>query len=268
MNTKKIFGVVEVKKENIKTLESEILAAQNTLGKQQAIVGALKTKSVRIEKDLAISETNKNNALTTKNLLNTVMLQVEELLANSKEVAVQTEDATSKINEVSQTITMVTRKLIYAAELSTKLSNLVIRKKAVDPLISDELISLVTTASVDANNAVSLTLTALNSIFTAQTPTINSDAIVVLENKQVTQLYESLTASHIHKIGDTSEKNIKQCIDQVYENTLDQYTSTLAASTDITKQLHHAKADLATAKTNLESLEAALAAANAAMLAS
>ncbi len=268
MSTKKTFGVVAAKKEQISILESKLLTAQNTVKKRLAIVSALTEKSVKIETALAESDTAKNKALQTKNLLDTVIRQVEELLTNSKGVALQTKEATSKNNEVAVTITAVTHKLIYTAEVVNKLSNLIIREKAINPLVSDELVTLVTTVDKDAINAVALTLVTLKSIFTAQSTAMSSDTIVVLENKQVAQLYESLTTSQVPEKDEVFKKNIKQCIDQTYENALTLYAGTLAASTDVAKQLHHAKADLDVAETNVSSLQAKLAAAQAAILAS
>ncbi len=67
--------------------------------------------------------------------------------------------------QVAENINSVINKLIYSAESINKLANLVVRKKAQNPLISDELVSMITTAGTDANNAVAVTLVALKSAF-------------------------------------------------------------------------------------------------------
>ena len=263
MSSKNKFGVTAAKKAEINALESRILTAQNTVGKSQAIVTSLTEKSARIEGELNTSDTNKTNALNTKRLLETVIGQVKEVYDNSKIVVSQTEDANSKTKSVAVDIKILIDKLIYTVDVVNKLSNLVIRKKAVNPLTSDELVHMLETATEEANNAVALTLVALNSVFASQTFIIASSASIDLENVQVEKLYTFMTQE-----GEVSTKNIKQLVDQMYEDALSVYTSTLDASQDIAKQLSNATADLNRAEANLSSLQAGLAAANAAALAS
>lgn len=263
MSSKNKFGVTAAKKAEINALESRILTAQNTVEKLQAIVTSLTEKSARIEGELNTSNTNKANALNTKRLLETVIGQVKEVYDNSKIVASQTEDANSKTKGVAVDIKILIDKLIYTVAVINKLSNLVIRKKAVNPLISDELVHMLETTTEDANNAVALTLVVLESVFASQTSIIASSASIDLENVQVEKLYRFMTQE-----GVVSTKNIKQLVDQMYEDALAVYTSTLEASQDIAKQLSNATADLNRAEANLSSLQAGLAAAQAAALAS
>ncbi|WP_299767683.1 hypothetical protein [uncultured Dokdonia sp.] len=263
MSSKNKFGVTAAKKAEINALESRILTAQNTVGKSQAIVTSLTEKSARIEGELNTSDTNKTNALNTKRLLETVIGQVKEVYDNSKIVVSQTEDANSKTKSVAVDIKILIDKLIYTVDVVNKLSNLVIRKKAVNPLTSDELVHMLETATEEANNAVALTLVALNSVFVSQTSIIASSASTDLENVQVEKLYTFMTQE-----GEVSTKNIKQLVDQMYEDALTVYTSTLEASQDIAKQLSNATADFNRADANLSSLQAGLAAAQAAVLAS
>ncbi len=268
MSSKNIVGVTDAKKGEIKTLESKVLTAQGTVEKLQAIVTSLTEKYEKIEAALTSRDANKARALSTKKLFDTVLHQVKELCDTSTIVASQIDDSNVKIKRVAVDITTLMNKLIYTGEVVNKLSNLVVRKKAMNPLISDELVEMLSKAGADANNAVALTLIALESVFASQTITMESEATIVLENTQVAQLYAVMTQESTSCEGEAPQKNMKQLVDQMYEDSLALYTSTLEASDDVAKQLHSASADLDKAKMNLGSLQAGLAAANAAAFAS
>jgi hypothetical protein len=261
-------GITEAKKKELDTMASRVLAAQNKVEEIQAVVTSLTGKSTEIKAELATRDGNRAKALSNKDLLDTVIGQVTELYENSKIVASEIKDSSLKIKHVAIDIKELIDKLIYSAEVINKLSNLVIREKASNPLISDELVTMVGNAGTNANNAVALTLVALNAVFTSQANTIESEAIIILENFQAEKLYEFMTKEATPQEGDLPVKNIKTLIDEMYDKSLTLYASALEANNDITKQLSAVTSDLDRAKMNLSSLEAGLAAANAAALAS
>ena len=159
-------------------------------------------------------------------------------------------------------------KLIYSAEVIEKLSNLVIRTKALNPLISDDLVSQITQAGTDANNAVALTLIALQTTFTAQATNTETGAASVLEKQQAENLVTVLTKN----VKKTAEKDghvsIKTLLYKAYALASEHYDREFAAMIIVTNQLNEAQANLDTATIKLQSLEAGLAAATAAALAS
>lgn len=268
-------GITEAKKKELDTMTSNVLEAQNNVEEIQAIVTALTGKSTTVKAELATRNGNKTKALSNKDLLDTVIDQVTELNNSSKIVGSEIKDSSLKIKHVAIDIKELIDKLIYSAEVINKLSNLVVREKAINPLVSEELVTMVATAGTNANNAVALTLVALNAVFTSQANTIESEAIVILQNFQAEKLFEFMTKEDSKPDESkpctdegSSNTNIKILIDKMYEKSLELYASALDASNDITRQLSSATSDLERAKMQLSSLQAGLAAANAAALAS
>lgn len=261
-------GITEAKKKELDTMAARVLAAQNKVEEIQAVVTSLTEKSSKIKAELATRDGNRTKALSNKDLLDTVVDQVTELYKNSKIVVSEIKESSLKIKDVSIGVKELIDKLIYSAEVINKLSNLVIREKASNPLVSDELVTMVGNAGTNANNAVALTLVALNAVFTSQANTIESEAIITLENFQVEKLYEFMTQEATPTDGKLPVKNIKTLIDEMYDNSLVLYASALDANNDITKQLSNETSALDSAKMNLSSLQAGLAAANAAAIAS
>lgn len=267
--TRDKYGITEKKKQELDTLTKEVQDAQGEVEQLQSIVDSLTDKSNKLQTQLTDADNNKAQALSNKDLLEEVIDNAADLTNNSRITLDSVVLASSKIKTVATDINTVINKLIYSAEVVNKLANLVIRKKAVNPLISDELITMITTAGTDANNAVALTLTALKSVFTAQATTLEGEAAMSLEYLQVVKLYEFITGKEADGIKNEIPKvNINILICDAYEVAKSLYDQALIASKDTTRQLNLAKSQLSAAQVNLSSLEAGLAAAQAAALSS
>lgn len=272
------YGVTEKKKQELDRLTQEVLNAQGSVEEYEAIVNSLTQKLTKLQAELATSKTNKDQALSNKNSVDTVVDNAKNLLKNSEIVVGEISQANGDIRETAVQANSLIDKLIYSAEIVNKLANLVIRKKASNPLISDELITLVTQAQADANNAVALTLVALESVFASQATTLESVAAVELENEQVNTLYTLLTdgdialdpasATNNTAAIDMYNNSIKSYLYEAYTISEAMYNDLLTAVNDTTNQLNNASASLSNAQVKLASLEAGLAAANAAALAS
>ncbi|EDP97186.1 hypothetical protein U8527_02525 [Kordia algicida OT-1] len=263
------YGITEKKKQEIDLLTQEVLNAEDEVQQYQAIVDSLKQKSTKLDAELATAEANKTQALNNKNSVDTLANHAKDLYQSSKLTHTESAKAESDIKGVAIQVNTVINKLIYSAEVINKLSNLVIRKKAINPLISDELVTMVTEASTNANNAVALTLVALESVFAAQATTIESKSAMSLELLQSRKLYEFITG---HKVRNdknaTNKTSLLYYLDQAYNITSNMYEKTLAASEDNASQLNAAQVSLSKAQVKLQSLQSGLAAANAAALAS
>lgn len=272
------YGVTEKKKQELDRLTQEVLNAKGTVEEYEAIVNSLTSKLTKLQGELASAKTNKEKALSNKDAVDTVVDNAKNLLKNAEIVVGEISQANGSIRETAIQANSLINKLIYAAEIVNKLANLVIRKKATNPLISDELITMVTQAQADANNAVALTLTALESVFTSQATTSESVAAAELEKDQVEKLYNLLINGDItlqkpndgsaSTTTDMDNNSIKDYLYEAYTITSAMYEEVLAATNDTSNQLNSAKASLSKAQVKLASLEAGLAAANAAALAS
>jgi len=266
------YGITERKKQEIDFLTQQVLDAEHEVEQYQAIVDSLTDKATKLAGELASAEANKAKALSNKNSVDTVINNAKDLYENSGVTYQEVSAAETSIKNVATEINTVVNKLIYSAEVINKLSNLVIRKKAINPLISDELVTMVTQASSDANNAVALTLVALESVFASQATTIESESAMSLELLQATKLYEFITGkSDLDKVENdmsTKKTSLKYYLYTAYDITSNMYEEVLKASEDNTSQLNDAKASLQAAQIKLSSLQSGLAAANAAALAS
>ncbi|ALL06187.1 hypothetical protein AQ505_12215 [Pedobacter sp. PACM 27299] len=257
-------GITEFKKNELDALTLQVMNAQEIVAQYQSIVTSLTTKSNDLQAFLATATNDKTQAYTNKVLVDQLVQSAAGLLQNSDiafnemlRANLRTKTLTSNVNEVMS-------KLIYAAEVINKLATLVLRKKALNPLISDELVSMLSTAGTDANNAVAVSLVALQSAFVAQATEMEAETAAGLEYTQAISFTKLLTGT-VRKGHSVSLQGIFY---QAYKNASVNYILIEKANFSTTKQLNVAKANLNTAQVKLKSLQSGLAAANAAALAS
>jgi hypothetical protein len=262
------YGVTEKKKAELDALTLEVLDAQQDVDQFQAIVSALTTKLNNFQGVLAVADANRATALNNKNLADQLAQAFLDLQSNSKIAFDEMVIADTTTQSLASSVTTVMNKLIYSADVINKLANTVVRKKALNPLISDELVSMLTTAGSDANNAVALTLVALQSTFAAQASNMESQSATALEYIQAQDIYQLMTGASPDESAVTGTQPLQSLLYQAYDAALAYYELMLAAVKGTTIQLNKAQADLNQAQIQLKSLQSGLAAGNAAALAS
>jgi hypothetical protein len=267
MSTLQTHGVTEEKKAELDKLSIEIIDAQYNVDQYEAIVASLTEKSRSFGQTLLYQETSRARTLANKNLVDQVIQNAADLKDASETAFKEITIANSGTEAVAIQIKGLVDKLIYAVEVVNKLSTMVIRKKALNPLISDELIAMLTTAGADADNAVALTLVALKSAFAAQASNLESEAVSSLENIQAVKLYQVLTENPPEVAG-IQKRCLKDLLYKAYEIADTKYDEAYQANKEATRQLNIALTELNQAQVKLRSLQAGLAAANAAALAS
>lgn len=274
------YGVTEKKKSELDALLIEVRNAQDEVAQYDAVLTSLTQKLDQFNNELVIAKANKEQGLANKNLMDDIVLGAQDLTSDSSIVLTRMQTSEGIIKDAASKMSTLIDELIYTAELINKLSDLIVRKKEVNPLISDELIKKVTQAGTDANNAVALTLTALQSIFTSQATNIEGQNVLKLENKFALELnglikYLQKDSSILDdveafQLTDSIEDfmNISDMLLKAYHDYEAIYNSTLIATEDTKKQLTEAKLEYDNAVVNLNALTASLAAAQAAALAS
>ncbi|CAM1362544.1 hypothetical protein [Tenacibaculum xiamenense] len=263
------YGVTEQKKETLDALSNQVLDAQNEVAQLQAIVQSLTEKSNKLTNQLNLAEENKKQALSNKELGDEVISKVKELDQLSGTAVSEVGIANEKAKSCASQVKVLIDKLIYSAEVINKLANLVIRKKALNPLISDELVEMISKAGTDANNAVALTLKALEAVFASQATILESNGALAIENEQATKLYEFFIGEEVDNVENSiPDTNVKELLGVAYDVSISTYNSALLASEDNTNQLNAAESELNRATIKLASLESGYAAAKAAALAS
>lgn len=261
-------GITERKKAELDQLSNEVLDAQYTADQLQAIVNSLTEKSAKFAAFLANAEQDRQQAISNKNMLDALVQSAFNLRSNSEVAFTTVVLADSKTKEVAIGIKKVIDRLIYSAEVIDKLSNLIARNKAANPLISNDLVNLITQAGKDANAAVALALVALNSTFASQASSLEAEAVSSLEYIQSMKLYEILTGTNNKGEKWHNESCLETLVNKANSNAETAYQIALQANIDTLKQLNEATADLSKAQIQLKSLQSGLAAANAAAFAS
>lgn len=254
------YGITEKKKAELDALTLQVLDAQEQVEQFQAIVTSLTDKLNNFQAYLATAEANRTHALDNRNLFDQLSQSANDLQNNSKIAFNETVDANLETQKLARMVKSVISKLIYSADVINKLYNLITRKKALNPLISDDLITMIGTAGKDANNAVTLTLIALKSIFAAEATNMESEAASSLGYLQSIKSHDLLT--------DASATTLKTLLYSAYDETKVVYDTFQQACRKITNQLSNANTSLSKAQVKLRSLQSGLAAANAAAFAS
>ncbi|MDF2433478.1 MAG: hypothetical protein JWP44_3109 [Mucilaginibacter sp.] len=256
----------ERKKAELDALTTEILDTQYQVEQYNAIVASLTEKSNNFQNFLAQAEINCSSALNNKNFADQLVQSALDLQSFANIAFAKITEAEKKTRSLVAQMKIVIGKVIYSAEVINKLANIVIRKKSVNPLISDELLSMLSTACNNANTAVSLTLVALKAAFAAQASNIGSEAEIALENQQSMLLYRLLTDTGANgnlkrDNGGIKDISIIRLLDSAYTDAQNKYDEALNAGNIITRQLNEAKFKLNQAEAKLKLLQSGLAAA-------
>lgn len=276
LSAKMRYGVTEAKKAELDDLALKVLDAQQQVDQYQAIVTALTTKLNTFQQILVTDTANRSSALNNKTLVDQLVASCLDLENNSSIAFNEMAEADVLTNRLAISVNVVIEKLIYSADMINKLAANVTRKKAMNPLISDELVSMLTTAGTDANNAVALTLVALQSALAAQATNKESQAATALEYVQAKDAYELISKGDadaeieiVHITHESAaELSLQQLLHASYTSSQKRYMETQHAIKLTTAELNDAQINLDAALVQLQSLQAGLAAGNAAALAS
>lgn len=260
--TVKHYGITEAKKVQLDHLSDEIVDAEFVVDQNKAIVQALMVNLSKFEDYFAKADANRTIALQNKNKVRSTEQQVKYLQTLSTQTKGKTDVAKNAMTALTQQVKEVVDKLIYTAESINKLGILINRKKAKNPLISDELISIVATTGSDTNTAIAATLTAMKSTFTALASVMEADAASGLEEEQVEELYQLISE------GKNDHHSLSDLIESAYEQADQEYDKYRSAVEITSIQLDEAQSNLTSAESKLASLQAGFNAANAAALAS
>lgn len=267
------YGVTERKKAELDALALKVLDAQQQVDQFQAIVTALTTKLNSFQQQLVIDDASRSSALNNKNLVDQLVQSCLDLQTNAGIASTEMANADVLTNTLAVSVKVVVNKLIYSAEMINKLAANVTRKKALNPLISDELVSMLATAGTDANNAVALSLVALQTALAAQATNKESEAAVQLTNVQARDLYQFISGTKevpgiSAEIPAPSEAPLQAQLHAAYTASVRRYHEMQRAVKITTDELNDAQLSLNSALVNLQSLQAGLAAGNAAAMAS
>ena len=194
------YGVTEQKKAELDALAIQVQNAQYEVSQLQSVVNSLTLKSADFTAFLAAAEADKSTALTNFDLMDAVVANVQDLVSRANTVKIQTSEGNEKLKKTASNLSELVNELIFSVEMIDKLTQLVDKKKALNPLISNDLIQVLTTASADANTAIAATLTALQSVYTAMSTSQGVVELTELEWLQTHALYKLMTGELLPKL--------------------------------------------------------------------
>ena len=263
------YNITDKKQAVINELKTQVLDAKYEVEQCQAIVNSLAEKANKFQIFLTSSEASKKQAQNNLSLIEEVLAAAKDVESKSNITLSEIKKAKDKMDTTASSMNSVLNKLIYSAEVINKLHTLLFRKKAINPLISVELIRAITTSATDANNAVALALVALKSSFTSQSSIIESDGIANLEYNESVRLVSCIKdVSNALEEETVTEYLIYNQLQEAYNNAKEKNEKALKASQITIKQLEEVESNLNKTEAKLSSLQAGLSAANAAALAS
>ncbi|RQO77882.1 hypothetical protein DBR40_07915 [Pedobacter sp. KBW01] len=239
---------------NIDRLKFQITQTQQLVNISEHTVNSLTSKNSDLQLSLD-SWTNKNALAKDDNIVVEQLEQVVAELKNNAEVAFdEISQANTQVNALFRSICTVQDKLIFTSSLLEKLINLIARKKAVNPLISDDLVSLIATAGKDANNAVALVLIAIQSTIAAQKTEMEAESILKLVTHHVSALKKL-----INHVGENNEQaSLSELLHMEYDNTNKKIKHFYKSKTAAALQLSEATRVLNEAQTKLSSLQSGM----------
>lgn len=265
-------GIAAAMNADVEKITNQVNNAQYKVDELTAVVDSLTAKQSQFATLLSQADAKKLTALDHYNQVRMVATDIQELYKYSSTVKVQTAGVQKSISNTTKVMSDLINKLIFSADVIEKLGELVNRQKAINQVIPDELVTILATATTDANNAVALTLTALQSIYASLATADQANSLSQLEKEQAADLTLMLTgtkpdANVTYSDAAQNGPHLVTLLKSAYETSRSNYEAALQASDMATNQLNSAKEDLATATTILNSLKAGLEAAKAAAFA-
>ncbi|MCA7012173.1 hypothetical protein LF934_05890 [Dickeya dadantii] len=185
-------GIAEKKNAEIDALVNQVNSAQYRVNELTAVVAALTAKQSYFASLLSDADAKKDTALTHLNQAKSLVANVEELRRYSQQVQQQTEKSRGKVKNTTDDIAVLIEQLIFSVDVIEKLSGFVNRQKAANNVIPDELVTVLNQATTDANSAVALTLTALQSSYATAASADEAGSVAALEFQQAVQLRQLL----------------------------------------------------------------------------
>jgi hypothetical protein len=269
------YGIVDKKNADLFLLNAQVQQAQYLVAQQQAIVTALTAKSAQFAGYLAQADSDQAAVLATLNLAKDAMTSVAALATSFSTAAGQAGSAAQGATDVAAGMATLIGKLIFSVEIIGKVGQQVNKQKTINPLVPDSLVTYLANAATAANNAIALTLAALQSCYVAEATQLAASGTIALGSKQARDAKKRMgqgwdersqaplqTAPTISLGGDGD--GVLALLGYAYQAAVKQYSQALWDNNSVTRQLQHAQGKLADATVKLNSSKAGLAAATAA----
>lgn len=262
-----IRAISDQKLADINQINRQVQIAQYEVAQKQSIVTSLLAKSNQFQGYLTEAQSNQATALANFNLVTQAMGSVTDLAAATLLARDKVDQASEGMSGVARDTASLVNELIFTVEVIDKLTQYVNKQKSMNPLIPDTLVAFLGKAATDANDAIALSLTALQSSYSAEATLLESETTIQTGFEQANALAGKAPScgcnAYSTPVGGDMSK-LTALLEKANKAATSNYNSALNNNAIVTKQLAYAQSELAKAQTRLNSVQAGLAAANAA----
>ncbi len=230
--------IAQQKLANIDALSIEATDALYYVQECQAVVDSLELKSQQFSGYLNDAEQNRDTALRNLNEAQQLSAQTQGIYDNLLSMQQQSQQANIKIKQTSQLMTSLVHELNLSSQVVDKLAALIMRKKALNPLISDELVEQVNKATEDCNIAVTATLKALQSCFVSIASIEEGTLVTGLGVKQSGKLYDEVSGEELDVVKEETDyyqsshelQNISQDLSRLRDDEQSLFTALVGSA--------------------------------------
>lgn len=285
-------------------LNSDIKTTEGEIKKLEAQVTGLTQQQSNAAQYLDNANSNHHNAKINKGFVDQVSSGIIETVKKTNLMTVSTLHSGQSIKSTAGIMAELIKQLVYSIELIDTLAITINKNKQANILIPDDLVDTITAAGSDANNAMALSLTALQSCCVSMTVSEQVKSITIMEYIQSLELYAQLSGNtqqikeHVGKLNglqalklgdaqlqelieaikaecplltvqtpDREQTSLINLLVQAEVKAEEQLTTAKDVKGDIDGNLARATSELENQQTKLESLQAGLTAATAAVMA-
>lgn len=263
---KKVFQDVTAEKTTrIKHLQRMVEEAKNKLAKAEATFNSYASKSELFDQ-IHEDASNTLSVMTSQENLASDLVQKVNSLFQTATVAIGTaNDTYLDTKKLLHSVQKVVEATLAAATDITLSAELIMKRKAANPLISSELVTEAAQASKDASKAVSLIINALTATFNALSTANQANNTAEIVQAEIIYLKDLVVMDTSLENVNNTMITIQEKANQNYMNARSAEKEALKAADEAKQQMMKSKNELNRATADLANAEAALNAAEAAV---
>lgn len=263
---KKAFQDVTAEKSTrIEHLKRKVEDAKNEQAKAEATFNSFSSKSELFEQLHDQAQSTLDIMTDQENQASELVQKVNSLF-NTATVAIGTaNDTYLDTKKLLGSVQKVVDATLAAATDITLSAELIMKRKAANPLISSELVTEASQAAKDANKAVSLIINTLTATFNALATANQASNTAEIVQAEIIYLKDLVVLDNSPDNLETSLVTIQERVHTNFVNARNAEKEALVAADEAKQQMMKSKNELTRATADLANAEAALNAAQAAV---
>lgn len=258
--------VTAQKTSRIKHLKRLVEDAKKALADSEATYEAFQAKS-ELFNELLTNATSRLNEMNSQDNLAIDTGQKVKSLFNTASVAVTTaNDTYADTKHLLRTVQEVVESTLNAATDIALSAELIMTRKAANPLISSQLVTDASQAATDASKAVSLIVNTLTSTFNALSTANQANNTAEMAQIEIEYLKELIVGEPaLASLTSPTKMPVESQVKEYYQEARDAERLSQKAADEARQQVLKSKNELTRSTANLANVEAALNAAEAAV---